>query len=79
VSSMTLRRHIALAWQKLHLTRRGLFTSKMDFELRKKLAKCYIRSVALYGAETGMLWAVDQKHSESFKMWCWRRSVGPIM
>ena len=25
------------------------------------------------GAETWTLWAVDQKHLESFEMWCWRR------
>jgi len=42
-------------------------------ELRKKLVKCYIWSIALYGAETWMLRAVDQKHLESFEMWCWRR------
>jgi hypothetical protein len=35
--------------------------------------KCYIWSVALYGAETWTLRAVDQKHLESFEMWCWRR------
>ena len=35
--------------------------------------KCYIWSIALYGAETWTLWAVDQKHLESFEMWCWRR------
>jgi hypothetical protein len=29
--------------------------------------------MALYGAETWTLWAVDQKHVESFEMWCWRR------
>jgi len=39
-------------------------------ELRKKLVKCYIWSIALYGAET---WTLDQKHLESFEMWCWRR------
>jgi hypothetical protein len=39
----------------------------------KKLVKCYIWSVALYGAETETVWAGDQKHMESFKMWCWRR------
>ena len=27
------------------------FTSKLDLELRKKLANCYIWSIALYGAE----------------------------
>ena len=35
--------------------------------------KCYIWSIALYGAETGTLRAVDRKHLESFEMWCWRR------
>jgi hypothetical protein len=30
-------------------------------------------SIALYGAEAWMLWALDQKHLESFEMWCWRR------
>ena len=32
-----------------------------------------IWSIALYGAETWTLRAVDQKHLESFEMWCWRR------
>jgi hypothetical protein len=44
------------------------FSSKMNLELRKKLVKWYIWSVALYGAETGTVWGVDQKHLESFKM-----------
>jgi hypothetical protein len=42
-------------------------------ELRKKLVKCYVWSIALYGAETWTLRAVDQKQMESFEMWCWRR------
>jgi len=53
--------------------KRTLFTSTLDLELRKKLVKCYVRSIALYGAETWTLRAVDQKHLESFEMWCWRR------
>jgi hypothetical protein len=52
--------------------KRALFKSKMDLKLRKKLVKCYIRSIALCGAETWTLRAVDQKHLESFEMWCWR-------
>jgi transcription antitermination factor NusG len=35
--------------------KRALFTIKMDLELRKKVVKCYIWSVALYGAETWTL------------------------
>ena len=33
----------------------------------------YVWSIALYGAETLTLRATDQKHLESFEMWCWRR------
>ena len=51
---------------------RALFTSTLDLELMKKLVKCYICSIALCGAETGTLRAVDQKNLESFEMWCWR-------
>jgi hypothetical protein len=42
-------------------------------ELRRKLVKCYVWSIALYGAETWTLRAVDQRHLEIFEMWCWRR------
>ena len=48
-------------------------TSKLDLNLRKKLVKCYVWSMALYGAQTWTLWATDQKRLESFEMWCWRR------
>jgi len=55
--------------------KRTLFISTLDFELRKKLVKCYIWSIALYGAETWTLRAVDQKHLESFEMWCLRKKL----
>jgi hypothetical protein len=41
--------------------------------LRKKLVKCYIWNIAVYGADTWTLRAVDEKHLENFEMWCWRR------
>jgi hypothetical protein len=47
--------------------------STLVLELRKKLVRCYVWSIALYGAETWTLRAVDQKRLESFEMWCWRR------
>jgi hypothetical protein len=50
--------------------KRSLFTSTLDLELRKNLVKCYVWSIAFYGADT---WTVDQRHLESFEMWCWRR------
>jgi hypothetical protein len=62
-----------LSWQKQHLTRRRLFTSKLNLNLRKKVVKCYIWSIALYGAEKWTLRKVDQTYLGSFEMWCWRR------
>jgi hypothetical protein len=53
--------------------KRALLTSTLDLELREKLVKCYILSIALYGAETWTLSSVDQKHLECCKICCWRR------
>jgi hypothetical protein len=53
--------------------KRTLFTITLDLELRKKLVKCYVWCIALYGAETWTLREIDQKHLENFEMWCWRR------
>ena len=32
--------------------KKNLFTSKLDLNLRKKLVKCYVWNMALYGDET---------------------------
>jgi hypothetical protein len=48
--------------------KRTLFTSTLDLELRKKLVKCYIWSIALYGVGNWTLRGVDQKHLQSFEM-----------
>jgi hypothetical protein len=48
--------------------KRTLFTSTLDFELNKKLVKCYIWRIALYGAEIWTFRTVDQKHLGSFEM-----------
>ena len=53
--------------------KRTLFTNTLDLELRKKLVKCYVWSIALYGAETWTLRALDQKHLENSEIWCWGR------
>jgi hypothetical protein len=61
---------------------RAVFTSTLGLELRKKLVKCCIWSVALCGAETGTVWAVDWKQLEVLKCSAgegWRRSAGPIV
>ena len=48
--------------------KRVLSTSTLDLKLRKKLVKCYIWSIVLYGTETWTIRAVDQKHLRSFEM-----------
>jgi len=53
--------------------KKNLFTSKLDLNLRKRLVRCYVWSIALCGAEAWTLRATDQKHLASFEMWCWRR------
>jgi hypothetical protein len=68
----TVKSRIAMAKAAFNKNR-APFTSKMDLELRKKLVKCYIWSIALYGAETWMFRTVDQKQLESAEMWCWGR------
>jgi len=58
------------------------FTNNLNFILRKKLVKCYIWSISLYGGENWTLQKVDQKDPERFKCGAgegWRRSVGLIM
>jgi len=60
MEDVLVKLNVGLLWLKMHSTKRGLlFTSTLDLELRKKLVKCYIWSIALYGTETWTLRAVD--------------------
>jgi hypothetical protein len=53
---------------------KGLFTTRLDLNLRKGAVNCYIWGTVLCGAEIWILNKVDQKYLESFGMWCWRRT-----
>jgi hypothetical protein len=53
--------------------KKTLFASKLDLNLRKKLVKCYIWSIACMVLKHGTLQKVDQKYLECFEMWCWRK------
>jgi len=46
------------------------FTIKLDLTIRNKQVKCYIWSIALYGAEIWTFREVDQKYLESSEMLC---------
>ena len=69
ISVFEIKCKIAMAKAAVN-KKRTLFTSTLDLELRKKLVKCYVWIIALYGAENWTLRAVDQKHVESFEIWC---------
>jgi hypothetical protein len=65
--------HPGLPWLKRHSAIQSLFIRKTDLNLRKKLIKYYIWSIALCGAEIWTLRKVAHKHTGSFEIWCWRR------
>ena len=50
-----------------------LLTSKLNIELRKKLVRCSVWSMALYGSDTWTLRKLERKYLESFEISCWRR------
>jgi len=70
LTACEIKSRTAMAKAAFSKKKKTLFTSKLDLKLKKKLIKCYIWSMALYGAETWMLRAADQKYLESFEMWC---------
>ena len=67
----TIRARIAIAKEAFN-GKKGLLCGKINNNVRKWLAKCYVWSVALYGAETWTLTKEDEKRLEGFEMWVWR-------
>jgi hypothetical protein len=47
--------------------KKTFFTNKLELNFRKELVKCYIWSLAMYGAETWTLRKVDQKCIKNFE------------
>jgi len=50
-----------------------LFHHKFGISLSNKLVKILHLEHSFAGAETWIFRKVDQRHLESFAMWCWRR------
>jgi len=51
----------------------------LDLNLRKKIVKCYVWSIASYGVENWTIEKIGHKYLETFDTWYrvgWRRSVG---
>ncbi|KAI5644176.1 reverse transcriptase (RNA-dependent DNA polymerase) domain-containing protein [Phthorimaea operculella] len=73
-SDMEIRTRIAIA-KKAFTSNRYIYSSKIGINIRKKLIKTYIWSVALYGSESWNITKKDKDHLEAFEMWCWRRML----
>jgi len=55
--------------KKVFQDKRKLFTGKMNLELKKRIFKCLVWTVAMYTVETWTLREVDRKKIEAFEMW----------
>lgn len=53
--------------------KKHIFKSRISKEVKKKLIKTYIWSIALYSCETWTMTQKDKEMIEAFEMWCWRR------
>jgi hypothetical protein len=46
----------------------SILTGKLNIELKKKLVRCNVWSIALYGSETWTLRKLERKNLQSFEM-----------
>jgi len=67
-----IRSRIEMA-KKVFMEKNKLFTGKMNLELKKRIMKCLVWSVALYATETWTLTQTDRRRLEAFEMWIWKR------
>ena len=55
------------------MERKKILTSKMNLDLRKRIVKCLVWSVALYASETWTISKTVMKRIKAFEMWIWRK------
>jgi len=66
-----IRSRIGLAKVKF-MEKKKILTSKMNLDLRKRIVKCLVWSVALYASKTWTISKTAMKRIEAFEMWIWR-------
>jgi len=63
--------------KKVFMEKNKLFTGKMKLELKMRIMKCSVWSVALklcrWSRDVDVLTETDRQDFEAFKMWIWRR------
>jgi len=68
-----VRARIAMAKKAFRDKQRMLASKNVDVNTRKRIIRCYIWSIALYGAETWTLNKREESSLEAFEMWCYRK------
>ena len=70
-----IKRRIGIARTALESIAKILTSRNISIDLRSRIAKCYIWSTLLYGAETWTLTKVTSDKLEAFAMWLHRRML----
>ena len=70
-----IKRRIEIARTAFESMAKTLTSRNISIELRSRIAKCYIWSTLLYGAETWTLTKVTFDKLEAFEMWLYGRML----
>ena len=70
-----IKRRIGIARTAFESMPKILTSRNISIELRSRIAKCFIWSTLLYGAETWTLTKVTSDKLEAFEMWLYRRML----
>ena len=70
-----IKRRVGIARTAFESMAKILTSRNISIELRSRIAKCYIWSTLLYGAETWTLTKVTSNKLEAFEMWLYRRML----
>ena len=70
-----IKRRMGIARTAFESMAKILTSRNISIELRSRIAKCYIWSTLLYGAETWTLTKVTSNKLEAFEMWLYRRML----
>ncbi|XP_071823117.1 uncharacterized protein [Apostichopus japonicus] len=68
-----IRARVAMA-KETFKPHNSLFTASLELQLKKRLMKCFVWGVFLYGSETWTLRKEDRKRIDALEMWLWRKS-----
>ncbi|KAL4132882.1 hypothetical protein QTP88_009959 [Uroleucon formosanum] len=68
-----IKQRIALAKIAFSKKHKLLTSKNIHLNIKKRLIKTYVWSVATYGCETWVINDTEKKQLEAFEMWCWRR------